>query len=369
MLTLKRTRLACLAFTLLFTQTARAAAVQPAPSGLVAVIKDVPQSTSLDLRALENPYISGVALQIHWSDLEPTEGTPDWSKLDTLFAAADASHKWVQLFIFAGFFTPAWALQGVQTEQFPLQYGPGMGTVKDLPMPWDATYLNRWFGFLKVLGSRYGTLPAFRVIAADGPTSVSDEATLPRSPADLRKWQTHGYTPSKYINAWRQTFRVFAADFPNQYVSLSVGREVDILGINDQGRIDRGGGSGARQDIVDQGVALLGNRFALQMNAVHAGPDPYPQGTDSQAYDRYIIDYSGRMITGFQMGGGMEALVGTRKMGAPGDPPLALRKSLELAMEPNAVGQRVNYVEIYEPDVLPEAMQPVLRYGASLFTP
>ncbi|HLJ59499.1 MAG TPA: hypothetical protein VKZ50_07190 [bacterium] len=372
-----------LAFTLLLSGAAMAASpskpaavtVQhtltsygPAPNGLVAVIKDVPDA-SLDLRALSNPYISGVALQIHWSDVEPVAGKPDWSKLDALFAAADSSHKWVQLFVFPGFFSPAWALDGVRTDRFPIQYGPGAGTVMTLPMPWDRVYLNRWFAFLKLLNDRYGASPAFRVMAADGPTSVFDETTLPRSPQDLRKFQTQGYTPSKYVAAWRQTFRVFAADFPNQYVSLSVGREVDILDINDQGKIDRIGASRARQEIVNEAITLLGPRFALEMNAVHAGPDPYPHGSNSQAYDEFIIGYNGRIITGFQMGGGMEGAIGSRKMGAPGNPPLALRRSIDLAMERNSAGRHVNYVEIYEPDVFPAAMQSVLRYGASLFAP
>jgi hypothetical protein len=45
----------------------------------------------------------------------------------------------------------------------------------------------------------------------------------------------------------------------------------------------------------------------------------------------------------------------------------ALRKSIDLAMEPNRVGKRVNYLEIYEPDVLADEMQPDLHYAASLF--
>ena len=54
-------------------------------------------------------------------------------------------------------------------------------------------------------------------------------------------------------------------------------------------------------------------------------------------------------------------------MGAPGNPPLALRRSIDKGMQPNNAGQHVNYLEIYEPDVLADEMQPVLRYGASLF--
>jgi len=60
----------------------------PLPSGLVVVIENKPYRP-LDLRALNNPFISGVALQIRWRDIEPVQGKPDWSKLDQLFAAAE----------------------------------------------------------------------------------------------------------------------------------------------------------------------------------------------------------------------------------------------------------------------------------------
>jgi hypothetical protein len=56
-------------------------------------------------------------------------------------------------------------------------------------------------------------------------------------------------------------------------------------------------------------------------------------------------------------------------MGAEGDPPTALKKSIDLALELNEAGQHVNYLEIYEPDVLAEEMQPELRYAASVFAP
>ena len=205
-----------------------------APNGLVVVIENKPQENKLNLEALNNPYISGVALQIHWSDLEPVEGKPDWSRLDQLFAAAESSKKWVQLLIFAGFFSPPWALHGVHTEMFPLQYGPGKGTVAPLPMPWDELYLNRWFAFVKRLSERYGNSPAFRVIAAAGPTSVSAEYTLPSKPEDIPTWLKAGYTPEKYAAAWEKTFRVYAAAFPNQYISVSMGFG---LNINERGKI------------------------------------------------------------------------------------------------------------------------------------
>ncbi len=372
MLNLKRAGIVCLALTLFLTQHSTAAMVQPTqpststaqpvPSGLVVVIRNTPQSGSLDAQALNNPYISGVALQIHWSDIEPVEGKPDWSKLDALFAAAESSKKWVQLCIYPGFFTPAWALKGVQTDLFPIPYGPYIGKVESLPMPWDTMYLNRWFAFLKLLSDRYGMSSAFRVVAADGPTSVSPEFTLPNSPQDLKQWQNDGYTPSKYLGAWQLVFRAYAADFPRQYFSLSTGTG---LSINDQGKIDPREHLQTRQALVNEANALLGRRFALEMDDVHAGLGAHTP--NSQMEDQFIIGYNGRSITGFQMRTSAE--LDSRGMGAAGDPPLALRRSIDFAMEPNSVGQHVNYLEIYEPDVRADDLQSTLRYGASLFAP
>jgi hypothetical protein len=336
----------------------RASTDDASPKGLVVVIENNPQQDRLDLAALKNPYISGVALQIHWRDLEPVQGKPDWSKLDQLFAAAESSNKWVQLLIFPGFFSPAWALEGAKTEMFPLQYGPGKGTLAPLPLPWDEVYLSRWFAFLKQLSARYGKSPAFRVAAAAGPTSVSAEFTLPKSPEDVQKWRSVGYIPEKYIDAWKKVLRVYATDFPNQYVSLSLGFG---LIVNDRHKRDEQEGKPTKEAIIEEGITILGRRFALQNSNLDGNPEKErgPHGVP------LVISYNGRIITGFQLRTSCERNSGN--MGAEGDPALALKKSINRGMEPNSAGHRVNYLEIYEPDVVADDMQPVLRYGASLF--
>jgi hypothetical protein len=329
------------------------------PNGLVVVIENKPQADQpLDLRALDNPSISGVALQIRWRDIEPVQGKPDWSKLDQLFAAAEPAKKWVQLLIFPGFFSPPWALEGVKTEMFPIQYGPGKGTVERLPMPWDRVYLNRWFEFLKLLSDKYGKSPAFSVAAAAGPTSVSAEFSLPPSAKDLKTWLTAGYTPRKYIDVWKQVFQFYAINFPGQYISLSLGFG---LNINDQGKIDRQEHLRTRRAILDQAISLLGRRFVLQYSNLDGNPGPGrgPHGTG------LVISYNGRIITGFQLR--TSCVRNSGNMGAEGDPPLALRRSIDKGLKPNKAGRRINYLEIYKPDVVADEMQPVLRYGASLF--
>jgi hypothetical protein len=329
-----------------------------APNGLVVVIENKPQANRLNLQALNNPYISGVALQIRWRDIEPVQGNPDWSKLDQLFAAAQASKKWVQLLIFAGFFSPPWALEGVKTETFPLQYGPGKGTLEKLPMPWDNVYLGRWYVFVKQLNERYGKSPAFRVIAAAGPTSVSAEFSLPGKPEDTETWLRAGYTPRRYIAAWQKTFQVYAANFPNQYISLSMGTG---LNIDDRGRRDPRERKRTRQEVIDEAMGILGRRFVLQFSNLDGfpGAGPGPRAVD------FVLGYNGRVITGFQLRTSCERNSGD--MGAEGNPALALKKSIDIGMQPNGAGRHVNYLEIYEPDVLAEDLQPVLREGASLF--
>jgi hypothetical protein len=78
-----------------------------------------------------------------------------------------------------------------------------------------------------------------------------------------------------------------------------------------------------------------------------------------------VISHAGRLITGLQMRCSAEG--DSAVMGTGGDPPLALRRSIDKGMRPNDAGQHVDYLEIYEPDVIAEEMQPVLQYAASLF--
>ena len=158
--------------------------------------------------------------------------------------------------------------------------------------------------------------------------------------------------------AWQKVFQVFAADFPNQYVSLSLGFG---LNINDQGKLDAAERMRTKQAIIDQGIGLLGRRFVLQ----YSNLDGNPARTWALRGSDLVISYNGRIVTGFQLRTSCERNSGN--MGAEGDPPLALKRSIDKGMAPNNAGHHVNYLEIYEPDVLADEMQPVLRYGASLF--
>jgi hypothetical protein len=367
-------RLRCAAFVLIgiclccaLSARAGAAGVQCAlggnalPNGLVVLLPSGEKSyRSMKLQLLNNPSMSGVAVQVNWSDIEASEGKPDWSQLDALFAAAAAEKKWVHLIMFPGFFSPPWALEGVQTDLFEIQYGPGKGTSANLPMPWDRVYLGRWFAFMKLLSARYGGLPAFRMIAAAGPTSVSVEMTLPNSPAAHRQWMADGYAPARYLSAWDDTFHFYAETFRNQCISVAA-PGLPILGDGPKGRAAH---LRAKQEVIERAARAVGNRLAIQSSDLHAGQ----AAVEAPDNTEFINSYSGRIITGFEMRSGSQDAIASKVMGAEGDPPLALRRSIDKGMARNSDGRHVNYLEIYAADVAPATMQPVLQYAAQLFT-
>jgi hypothetical protein len=332
-----------------------AAALAPRPTGLVAVIRNRPGQPFFK-HTFDNANIAGVALQIHWNDIEPTEGSPDWSRLDAFVSEAAGQGKWVQISVYAGFFTPPWALQGVKTDRFAVPYGPEVGKVEALPMPWDPVYLRRWFAFIKALSQRYGNSNTVRIMDVDGPTSVSDENTLPNAPSDLRQWQADGYTPTRYLNAWKQVLTAYAADFPGQYLSIA---GVGGLPIDEAGRIDRSAHTTTLQAETDLAIALLGDRLVLQYNNLDGTTNP-----DGQGGMAFITNYLGKTVTGYQL----RTSAAGPGMGAPGaTPAVKLRDAIDKGMRPNRAGQHVDFIQVYEADILSADLQPVLAYGASLF--
>src|SRR5271165_6809599 len=115
---------------------------------------------------------------------------------------------------------------------------------------------------------------------------------------------------------------------------------------------------------VERAARAVGNRLAIQSSDLHAGH----AAVEAPDNTEFINRYSGRIITGFEMRSGSQDAIASKVMGAEGDPPLALRRSIDKGMARNSAGRHVNYLEIYAADVEPAAMQPVLQYAAQLFT-
>jgi hypothetical protein len=327
------------------------------PRGLTAVneIDSARVGRLFDDRTYTNPSVAGLTFRTSWADLEPTPDNFVWTKLDTVFDNAEKNGKWVELILIPGFGTPAWALQGVPTAIFSVNYGPGKGDQLPLPLPWDQTYLNRWFAFLKAVSARYQNRPSFLKIAADGPTSITGEMTLPNEPADRCTWIKVGYTSDRLIGAWKQVFANYAQIFPRQYFSLALFPPLPIVSTT---RCQNGNPVGTsaeesqrvRAVIVGLGADTYPKQFILQENGLSATKS---ENNVVNVGDYAVVkSYSGKVVIGFQLS--TSAIRDPTAMGDP-DGPTALGKSLQLGVDAH-----VQFLEVQEPDVLAPTAQNML---------
>ena len=191
---------------------------------------------------LEDPAVSGLAIEVGWATLNPNPPTVaqpdvdfcadtsppgaaqpyDWRTLDAVFCAVEtwnnahpsATPKTVQLMAVPGFSTPAWALAELPPScdslfrdppqspgdscgwaTFLNSEGTATPTLQPLPLPWNATYKSSWLTFLQALAARYEPTPAFVSIAVAGPTATSYEIIEPNSNIPPTSTGPSGSTP------------------------------------------------------------------------------------------------------------------------------------------------------------------------------
>jgi hypothetical protein len=341
---------------------------------LSATIK--PAKSVVPAAILNDPAIAGVQIYIDWSALEPghDQFSPTvFHALDAAFCEADEHDKFVVLDVLPGFYSPPWAL-GITTPpacaSTPYETGSsfafcfaysyqGEAPPRALALPWDQTYLSNWFSFLQVIKARYEDNAEFSMIAAAGPTSVSEEMSMPNLPgsptdqcsnnpncdeallptykgmpidgSDLNMWTALGYTPSLYESAWGQVFTQYAKTlFSRQYISFSL---FDGLAIPGTSQL-----SATLYDVFALGKTDVGpGHFAFQGDGVapHESKNPPTHYNYLRAQDGTIA------ATGFQT-------PNPAKLNADAPTPeTALSGALGSGLEAD-----VNYLEFYDTEVL-----------------
>jgi hypothetical protein len=286
-----------------------------------------------------NAAVDGIVIRTFWGNVEPAPDQFDWSFIDSQVQAASAAGKKVILVVLPGAFTPAWALQGVQSAQFVADYGFVQGNTVTLPMPWDATYLNRWYAFVHALGQRYDSNPAVVNVPATGPTSISEEMSLPNDRAAVAKWKQLGYTQQKYEDAWQQTLAVYAQSFPGTEISLTFYPGLPIP--------DAAAEAATRTDVANYAFTHFGQQMAFQENGLTARKE----NNASLGYD-LVQQYSSKTTVGLEMG--TSATDKPDQMGGS-TAAVALQASVDLGLKAG-----VRFLEIYEKDELNPDLQSVL---------
>jgi Beta-galactosidase len=110
--------------------------------------------------------ITGAAVRVSWSTIEPAQGTFSWTYLDTAVAKAQSSGKKVSISVIAGCESPQW-VYNLATQIITLT-GNDAQAGTSMPAPWDANYIAAWTDCISKLGARYGGLPAIAYFTATG---------------------------------------------------------------------------------------------------------------------------------------------------------------------------------------------------------
>ncbi len=284
-----------------------------------------------------------------WRDVEPRPGEYNWSYIDSQIDAAAQHQKHVVLTVIPGAWTPDWARAGVQQSDFTIKYGHKKGEPDLLPLPWDQTYLGRWFNFVKALGARYDSNPAVVMIPATGPTATTAEMSLPNQPEAVRKWIQLGYTPKKYEAAWDQTCAVYSEAFPTTLIGLTLYPGLPIPDNKEKVK--------TRETVVAQAQKRLDGRMAIQTSGLSARKEGRPHRHGGYGF---VEGDSGQVTTGFQCG--TSASERPERMGSS-DPVQALRRTIDFGLE-----AKIDFLEIYENDITNPAQQKNIQYAHNQLT-
>jgi len=178
---------------------------------------------------LKNPSIDGFSLRAGWKDIEPQEGTYDWSLFDPLIAEAARQSKKIMLRVLPGVKTPEWvyaagAARFDFTDVNP--YHPTAGETLAIPVPWDPVYLKKWLHFVAAFGAKYSGQPAVTIVAITGPSAGGEMHLVDKDNAE--RWHAAGYSDATLADTWKQVIGAFAAAFPRQHLAVAIAKPVNF---------------------------------------------------------------------------------------------------------------------------------------------
>lgn len=282
---------------------------EAASGGGIYVINAVTNKNTILAAVKADQNIDGIVYQVAWNAIEPSEGTFNWSSIDTVMAQAQAASMHVSLAVMPGYQTPTWVYSdGAQQFQFLwdiASWGPKLCSVQSLPVPWDPIYLAKWNSMVAALGGRYGSNPTLASVKVTGVNSKTGEIFLPtdinlsissgsvscKSYNDLTNWQKAGYTRLKVESAWNDIMQMFVQAFPETKLEAMLVPE-GFPAIDDNGNIFPAllnQDNEVTGDIITSGVSEYASQFSIQND-----------GWSSTWTWKVANTYAGRVMTGTQ---------------------------------------------------------------------
>lgn len=280
---------------------------------------------------LDRSYVDGMALQIGWREVEPTQDKYDWRRVDTFIDEAKRRNKQVTLHLLP-LHPPEWVFAaGAEKYCFTMpargDFMPGRERCELLP--WDRVFLERWSRLVAEFGKHYNGNPAVLAISLTAPApEMVLPGAIPRTPAfgDMER----RYKKDVYLSAWKQMIDVYQRAFPDKVKFLAPG-----IVLFDEYFAD---------DVISYARQQLGEKLWLFNAGLRA--DGIPQKSMASGHIAVLLEeYSRKGTVGLQT-----------IWSATEDPNKRMRGSLRDALD-KGLQMGASYFEIYAVDVQNTALQ------------
>jgi len=331
------------------------ATVPPIPKGIVCLANPGPNGFQDVI--LNDARIVGLDIGDQWADIEPTEGVYDWSSIDSQLAQAEAHGKKVALGITSGGVNvPDWLLADPDVQTFSFidnnPYHSTYGQELTIPVFWDPIFLAKKIALIQAAGVHYAAHSSIVVVACSFANATTIDWNIPNAPEDIANWLAAGYTTELMVNAGEMIVDATMAAFPNQNVTMPIGRGAGNLDPTQDY---------LAETVVDYATTRYG-RFITSKDSLSANtPDP---AVDTSLFNwQVLLDQSpnvaGQMLWNvsgdntYRMNGGV-----------PGNQQAILLRAITIGAH-----YGTQYQEIYKTDLENPAMSSVIDAANTLLTP
>ncbi len=200
--------------------------------------------------------VDGLALRLLWRQVEPENGSYDWTPLDAALDIVRARGK--KLTVHIGVFAGAWPQWLQAAGMSTYRHATFSGFVTD-SVPWDAVLLEQHGLLVSALAAHLrdrGDLSLVRAVSDGAPVAEMSLVACQNG-----KLGDIAYQRADYLQAWKTSIAAYAGAFPDTRIFVSAPISVICYPDND--------GSAFYSDLMEPILALKGQFgiFAADLNA------------------------------------------------------------------------------------------------------
>lgn len=168
--------------------------------------------------ALDNNQVIGSLIRVKWNEIEPNQGFFDFSSIEQFREIIkDRNLKW-SLGIIAGGDSPLWLTESIGADYFEII---GIdNTIKRIPKIWDTIVNERLSLLAEALSNEYGEDEDLVLVYVPQMTANGIEGHF--NGVTTEELLDAGLTSDKWVNAVKETARIFANAFTKKAIAVEV---------------------------------------------------------------------------------------------------------------------------------------------------